>query len=37
MFSIAAYGSKDSKQKRAYKWIAILIWVLLLILGNTVL
>jgi hypothetical protein len=37
LFSNAAYGTEDQKQKKVYKWIAISIWILLLILANTVL
>ncbi len=36
LFTLAAYGATDTRQKRIY-WIASgIVWLLMLILGNTV-
>ena len=36
MFSLAAYGS-EGRQKKTYRWIAVGLWLLLLVLGNIIL
>jgi hypothetical protein len=35
--ALATYGASDPKQKKIYRWITIIIWLTMLILGNTLL
>lgn len=37
MASLATYGAQDKRQKRTYLILAVSIWLVILILANTIL